>query len=94
MVTDASILQRVEALTSYLNTAVPRVEQPQYRILLTIILALVLLFAGATYMLANQLRRSDRTLEVLTHAGTVTGITRAGPRSAIAHVHLDDKIFF
>ena len=55
-----------------------------------IILALVLLFAGATYMLANQLRRSDRTLEVLTHAGTVTGITRAGPRSVIAHVHLDD----
>ena len=55
-----------------------------------IILALVLLFAGATYMLANQLRRTDRTLEVLTHAGTVTGITRAGPRSAIAHDHLDD----
>jgi hypothetical protein len=55
-----------------------------------IVVALVLLFAGATYMLANQLSRADRTLEVLKHAGTVTGITRAGPRSAIAHVHLDD----
>ena len=55
-----------------------------------IVLAVVVLFGGATYMLSSQLSRADRTLEVVTHAGTVTGITRAGPRSAIAHVHLDD----
>ena len=48
------------------------------------------LFAGATYMLSSQLSRADRTLDVVTHTGTVTGITRSGPRSAIAHVHLDD----
>ena len=53
-------------------------------------LVLVLLFAGATYMLSNQLSKADKTLNVVSHSGTVTGITRAGPRSAIAHVHLDD----
>jgi hypothetical protein len=52
--------------------------------------ALVVLFGGATYMLMSQLSRADRTLEVAMQTGTVTGITRAGPRSAIAHVHLDD----
>ena len=55
-----------------------------------IVLGLVVLFAGATYMLSSQLTRADRTLEVASHTGTVTGITRSGPRSAIAHVHLDD----
>ena len=53
-------------------------------------LALVLLFAGATYMMSRQLSKADQTLNVVSHSGTVTGITRAGPRSAIAHVHLDD----
>jgi hypothetical protein len=55
-----------------------------------IALALVVLFAGATYMLSSQLSRADRTVEVATHTGTVTGISRSGPRSSIAHVHLDD----
>lgn len=55
-----------------------------------IALALVALFAGATYMLSNQLGRADRTIEVATHTGTVTGISRSGPRSSIAHVHLDN----
>ena len=55
-----------------------------------IALALVVLFAGVTYMLSSQLSRADRTIEVATHTGTVTGISRSGPRSAIAHVHLDD----
>ena len=55
-----------------------------------IALALVVLFAGATYMLSSQLSRADRTLEVVSHTGTVTGISRSGPRSSIAHVHLDD----
>jgi hypothetical protein len=55
-----------------------------------IALALVVLFAGATYMLSSQLNRADRTLQVATHTGTVTGITRSGPRSSIAHVHLND----
>ena len=54
------------------------------------IIGVVFLFAGATYMLARQLDRADRTVEIVTHAGTVTGITRAGPRGAVAHVHLDD----
>jgi hypothetical protein len=53
-------------------------------------LVLVLLFAGATYMLSNQLSKADRTLDVVSHSGTVTGMKRAGLRSAIAHVHLDD----
>ncbi|HEU4379384.1 MAG TPA: hypothetical protein VFR73_12500 [Hyphomicrobiaceae bacterium] len=48
------------------------------------------LFAGATYMLSGQLSRADRTIEVARHTGTVTGIARSGPRSSIAHVHLDD----
>ena len=55
-----------------------------------VVLVLMLLFAGATYMMSRQLSRADQTLNVVSHAGTVTGITRAGPRSAIAHVHLDD----
>ena len=60
------------------------------RKVIPIVLGLVVLFAGATYMLSSQLTRADRTVEVATHTGTVTGISRSGPRSSIAHVHLDD----
>jgi hypothetical protein len=55
-----------------------------------IALAVVVLFSAATYMPSSQLSRADRTIEVATHVGTVTGISRSGPRSSIAHVHLDD----
>jgi hypothetical protein len=55
-----------------------------------IALAVVVLFAGVTYMFARQAEHVDRTVEVVVHGGTVTGTSRAGARSAIAHVHLDD----
>ena len=40
-------------------------------------LVLVLLFAGATYMLSNQLSKADKTLNVVSHSGTVTGAVDA-----------------
>ena len=54
------------------------------------ILAIVAVFGLATYMLARQLDHADRTLETHMLSGVVTHITRAGARSAIAHVHLTD----
>jgi hypothetical protein len=57
-----------------------------------LLLAVVALFAGLTFFFIEQTSRADRTVDVQAHAGTVTGIQRAGSvrSSGVVHVHLED----
>src|SRR5262245_19602200 len=58
--------------------------------LVPLVVAVIVVFAGASYMMARQIEKVDQTVEISTFGGTVTSIKRGGPRSAIAHVHLED----
>ena len=57
-----------------------------------LVVAVVLVVAGGlTFMLARQVERADRTVDVHERDGTVVSIKQGGSRGAsIVHVHLSD----
>lgn len=59
---------------------------------LPIVLAVVLLGAGATYFFLKQIERADRTVDVTMHDGKIVNVKKMGAArgAAIVHVMLDD----
>lgn len=68
------------------------VWRDRLRQIVPVLLAVAVLFAGASYMLMRKTTTAtyDQTVEIMPHTGTVTSVSHTGPRSSIAHVHLDD----
>jgi hypothetical protein len=59
---------------------------------LPLVAAAVILFSALTFFLVHQLNKSDRTVDVRVHDGTVseTKHGNAARGASVVHVHLDD----
>ena len=62
------------------------------RRLLPIVVGVLLMAGGFVYILANQMGRADRTVDVQERDGTVTSLKQGGNArgAAIVRIHLDD----